>query len=93
MAAYDSSGGKTTVIDGPFSETKELVAGFWIWQVKSVEEAVEWVKRMPAPDGTTEGMIEIRPIFEAEEFNENYSPEIRAREAEMASELARRNPL
>jgi len=87
------SGGKQTVLDGPFSETKELVAGFWILQVKSIEEALEWVKRMPSSDDTSEGVIEIRPIFETEDFNEDYSPEIRSREAEMAAELARRSLL
>jgi hypothetical protein len=87
------SGGKQTVIDGPFSETKELVAGYWIWQVKSIEEALEWVNRMPSPADASEGVIEIRPIFEYEDFDVNYSPEIRSREAEMAAELARRSLL
>ena len=58
------SGGKTTVIDGPFAETKELIAGFWLWQVKSKEEAIEWVKRMPNPDDETEGEIELREVFD-----------------------------
>ncbi len=58
------SGGKATVIDGPFTESKELIAGFWLWQVKSVEEAVEWVMRIPKPAGVGEGQIEIRPVFE-----------------------------
>ena len=60
------SGGKTTVIDGPFTEAKELVAGFWLWQVKSMDEAVEWVKRFPKPAGVEEREIEIRPVFEQE---------------------------
>src|SRR5216684_3571537 len=62
------SGGKATVIDGPFTEAKELIAGFWMWQVKSMDEAVEWVKRCPKPEGVDEGEIEIRPIFDTEEF-------------------------
>jgi hypothetical protein len=62
------SGGKKTVVDGPFSETKELVAGFWIWQVKTIEEAVEWVRRVPDPMPGEDAVIEIRPVFEAEDF-------------------------
>jgi len=62
------SGGKASVIDGPFTEAKELIAGFWMWQVKSMDEAVEWVKRLPKPEGVEEGEIEIRPIFDNEEF-------------------------
>ena len=69
---FSGSGGTRTVIDGPFTETKELVAGFWVWQVKSIEEAVEWVKRCPDPmPGESE--IEIRPIMEAEEFSEEFA--------------------
>src|SRR6188768_2076303 len=67
------SGGKKTVVDGPFADTKELVAGFWIWQVKSIEEAVEWVKRCPHPMPGEESEIEIRPIIEAEEFGEEFA--------------------
>jgi len=70
------SGGKRTVIDGPFAETKELVAGFWIWQVKSKEEAIEWLKRAPFED--TE--VEIRQIFEAEDFGAEFTPELREQE-------------
>ena len=62
------SGGKATVIDGPFTESKELIAGFWLWQVKSMEEAVEWVMRIPKPAGVGEGQIEIRPVFEMPDF-------------------------
>jgi hypothetical protein len=69
-------GNTRTVIDGPFAETKELVAGFWIWQVKSMDEAVEWVKRCPNPHAD-EGEIEIRPLFEAADFGEEYTPELR----------------
>jgi hypothetical protein len=83
-------GTKRSVIDGPFSETKELVAGFWIWQVKSIEEAVEWVKRIPNPDNDpAPSEVEIRPIFEAEDFGKELSPELRAREEKLAEELAR----
>jgi hypothetical protein len=71
------SGGKPSVIDGPFAETKELVAGFWLWQVKSKEEAIEWLKRAPF-DGGTE--VEIRQIFEAEDFGAEFTPELRAQE-------------
>ena len=74
------SASERKVIDGPFAETKELVAGFWVWQVKSLDEAIEWVKRMPNPDGGTEGEIEIRPVFEADDFGEELSPELRERE-------------
>jgi hypothetical protein len=73
------SGSKRTVVDGPFAETKELVAGFWLWQVKSLEEAVEWVKRCPNPTGE-ESVIEIRPLFEAADFGEELTPELRAQE-------------
>jgi hypothetical protein len=68
-----ASGEKRTVVDGPFTETKELVAGYWIWQVKSIEEAVEWVRRCPHPMPGEESEIEIRPIIEAEEFGEEFA--------------------
>ena len=77
-------GKKRTVIDGPFTETKELVAGFWIWQVKSREEAIEWLKRAPF-DGGTE--VEIRPIFEAEDFGAELTPELRAKEEKLRAEI------
>ena len=83
------SGGKKTVIDGPFAETKELVAGFWIWQVKSMEEAVEWVKRCPDPMPGEESEIEIRPVFEAEDFGKEFTPELRAQEERTAREVER----
>lgn len=81
------SGGKTTVVDGPFAETKELIAGFWIWQVKSMEEAVEWVKRIPNPDNEDEGSIEIRPVFEAEDFGDEFTPEAREQEERIRRQL------
>ena len=74
------SGNKRTVIDGPFSETKELIAGFWLWQVKSKEEAIEWVKRCPNPFPGTESEIEIRQLFEAEDFGAEFTPELRQQE-------------
>ncbi|MES1188651.1 MAG: YciI family protein [Myxococcales bacterium] len=77
------SGNQRTVIDGPFTETKELVAGFWIWQVKSMDEAVEWLKRMPQDDCSEPNDVEIRPVFEMEDFGDNVTPETRAKEAEL----------
>ena len=83
------SGAKRTVIDGPFAETKELIAGFWIWQVKSMEEAIEWVKRVPNPmPGSEEAEIEIRPIFEAEDFGAEFTPELRAQEERIRAQVA-----
>ncbi|VVP68776.1 hypothetical protein PS918_00798 [Pseudomonas fluorescens] len=74
------SGDKRTVIDGPFAETKELIAGYWLWQVKSREEAIEWVKRCPNPMPGTEAEIEIRQVFEAADFGEEFTPELREQE-------------
>jgi hypothetical protein len=80
------SGAKRSVIDGPFAETKELVAGFWIWQVKSKEEAIEWVKRCPNPmPGESE--IEIRQVFEAEDFGAEFTPELREQEKRLRSQI------
>lgn len=73
------SGKERKVIDGPFAETKELIAGFWVWQVKSLDEAIEWVKRVPNPTGE-EGTIEIRPVFEPDDFGDNLTPEVREQE-------------
>jgi hypothetical protein len=78
------AGGKTTVIDGPFTESKELVAGFWLWQVKSRDEAIEWLKR--APFDHTE--VEIRQVFEAEDFGPAFTPELRAQEERLRAEVA-----
>ena len=81
------SGAKRTVIDGPFAETKELVAGFWLWQVKSKEEAIEWVKRCPNPfPGESE--IEIRQVYEAEDFGAEFTPELRAQEERLRAQVA-----
>ena len=84
------SGGKKTVIDGPFAETKELVAGFWLWQVKSIDEAVEWVRRCPDPMPGEESEIEIRPVFEAEDFGAEFTPELRAQEERLRAEIEKR---
>jgi hypothetical protein len=81
------SGSKRTVIDGPFAETKELIAGFWIWQVKSMEEALEWVRRCPDPMPGEEATIEIRPVFEAEDFGAEFTPELRAQEERLRAEI------
>ena len=83
------SGPERTVTDGPFAETKELIAGFWLWQVKSMEEAVEWAKRCPNPhaDG---GELEIRRVFEAEDFGAEFTPELRAQEARLRAEMEKR---
>jgi len=81
------SGAKRTVIDGPFAETKELIAGYWIWQVKSKEEAIEWVKRCPNPmKGESE--IEIRQVFEAEDFGAEFTPELREQEQRVRAQVA-----
>jgi hypothetical protein len=83
------SGGNTTVTDGPFTESKELVAGFWLWQVKSMDEAIAWLRRAPFKDDT----VEIRPVFEAADFGENLTPELRAQEESQRarSAAARKN--
>lgn len=83
------SGSKRTVVDGPFAETKELVAGFWIWQVRSKEEAIEWAKRCPNPTGA-EGELEIRQIFEAEDFGAEFTPELREQEERLRAQVAAR---
>ena len=80
-------GNRKTVIDGPFAETKELVAGFWLWQVKSLEEAVEWLKRAPF-DGGTE--VELRPVFEAEDFGTEFTPELREQEERQRAAIEER---
>ena len=80
-------GSERKVIDGPFAETKELLAGFWVWQVKSLDEAVEWVKRMPSPtDGSDEPVVEIRPVFESEDFGDEFTPELQEREAALRAQ-------
>lgn len=83
------SGTKRTVVDGPFAEAKELVAGFWLWQVKSMEEAIEWVKRCPNPMND-DSVIEIRQVFEADDFGDALTPELRAQEDRLRAETERR---
>ena len=83
------SGNKRTVLDGPFAETKELIAGFWLWQVKSWEEAIEWVKRIPNPTGQ-EGEVEIRQVSEPDDFGAEFTPELREQEARIRTQTAQR---
>jgi hypothetical protein len=82
------SGAKRTVIDGPFTETKELIAGFWLLRVKSKEEAIEWIKRCPNPSPGTEAEIEIRQVFEAEDFGAEFTPELRDQEERLRAQMA-----
>jgi hypothetical protein len=79
------SGSSRTVIDGPFAETKELIAGYWLWRVKSIQEAIEWAKRCPNPTGE-ESILEIRPVFEAEDFGEEFTPELREQEERLRAQ-------
>ena len=79
-------GGRKTVLDGPFAETKELIAGYWLWQVRSMDEAVEWLKRAPFTDET----VEIRPLFEADDFGKELTPELRAHEERLRAQVAAR---
>jgi hypothetical protein len=80
------SGGKLSVIDGPFTETKELIAGFWLWRCTSLEEAIEWARRIPNPDGT-DGEVEIRQVFEADDFGAELTPELRAQEENLRAQI------
>src|SRR5689334_7747460 len=84
--------GQKTVQDGPFAETKELIAGFWLWQVKSMDEAIEWVRRCPDPMPGEESDIEIRPVFEAEDFGAEFTPELREQEERLRAEMAHKQP-
>lgn len=85
-ARVEFSGDKRTVVDGPFAETKELVAGFWVWQVRDMDEAIEWARRCPNPM-EEEGVLEIRPVFEAEDFGEEYTRELRERDERLRAEI------
>jgi hypothetical protein len=85
------SGGKRFVTDGPFVETKELVAGYWIWQVKSMEEALEWARRCPDPMPGEEAVLEIRPLYELEDFGDEVTPEVRERDARLRAEIQRQH--
>jgi len=84
------SGGKRTVIDGPFAETKELIAGFWIWKCNSKQEAIEWVKRCPDPMPGNDSEIEIRQVFEAEDFGAEFTPELREQEERLREQIAKK---
>src|SRR5215510_10023069 len=85
------SSGSRTVLDGPFAETKELVAGYWIWQVKSMDEALEWVRRCPDPMPGEESMLEIRPFYEPADFGKEFTPELRAQEGRLRAEIERQH--
>jgi hypothetical protein len=89
------SGSRRTVVDGPFTETKELIAGYWIWQVRSMDEAVEWARRCPNPMPGEDSELEIRPIIEAEQFNETFgealTPELREQDQRLRAEIERQN--
>jgi hypothetical protein len=87
-ARVEFSGDRRTVIDGPFAETRELIAGYWLWQVKSMQEAIEWAKRCPNPTGER-GVLEIRPVYEAEDFGKELTPELRAQEERLRDEADR----
>jgi hypothetical protein len=84
------SGSQRTVIDGPFAETKELLAGYWLWDVKDMDEAVAWLKRAPNPSPGIEAEVEIRPVFEADDFGAEFTPELRAQEERQRDQLAAR---
>lgn len=86
------SGGKKTIVDGPFAETKELIAGFWIWQVKSMEEALEWVRRCPDPMPGEDSILELRPFIEFSDFGEAMTPELRAREEQLRAQTEASKP-
>lgn len=86
------AGGKRTVVDGPFTETKELIAGYWLWQVKSMDEAVEWLKRCPNPDNT-DGDVDIRPVFEACDFGAEFTPKLREQEERLRAEINKQKKL
>lgn len=80
-------GGNVTVTDGPFTEAKELVAGYWLWEVKSMEEALEWARRIPAPDDNGISEVEIRPVFEADDFGDAMTPEVREQERRLRAQI------
>jgi hypothetical protein len=89
-ARVQFSGTKRTVVDGPFTEAKELVAGFWMWQCRSLDEAIEWAKRCPNPTGE-DGVLEIRQVFEADDFGDAYTPELRAADERLRSQTSDRH--
>ena len=81
------SGGKKIIVDGPFAETKELIAGYWLWQVKSMDEALEWARRCPDPMPGEQAILEIRPVFEAEDFGKEFTPELREKEEHLRAQI------
>jgi len=81
------SGGKQIVVDGPFAETKELIAGYWLWQVKNMDDALEWARRCPDPMPGEQAILEIRPVFEAEDFGKEFTPELRAQEERLRDQI------
>lgn len=81
------SGGKKVVVDGPFAETKELIAGYWLWQVKNMDEALEWARRCPDPMPGEQAILEIRPVFEAEDFGKEFTPELREKEEHLRAQI------
>ena len=85
------SGGKKLVVDGPFAETKELIAGYWLWQVKNMDEALEWARRCPDPMPGEDAILEIRPVFEAEDFGMEATPELRAQEERLRAQIEQRS--
>ena len=85
------SNGKTAVVDGPFAETKELIAGYWLWQVKSMAEALEWARKCPNPMPGEEGVLEIRPVYEAADVGEEFTPELREQEDKLRADIERRH--
>jgi hypothetical protein len=89
-ARVEFSGDQRNVVDGPFAETKELIAGYWLWQVRDMDEAIEWAKRCPNPTGS-ESVLELRPVFEAEDFGDNLTPELREQEERLRSEIQERS--
>ena len=89
-ARIQFSGDQRTVVDGPFAESKELIAGYWVWQVRDMDEAIEWAKRCPNPTGA-EGVLEIRQVFELDDFGDNVTPEVRERDERLRSQLEERS--
>jgi hypothetical protein len=84
------AGDQRSVVDGPFTETKELIAGYWIWQVRDMDEAIEWAKRCPNPTGA-ESVLELRPVFELDDFGDNVTPEVRERDERLRSQIEERS--
>ena len=89
-ARIQFSGDQRSVVDGPFAETKELIAGYWVWQVRDMDEAIEWAKRCPNPTGA-ESVLEIRPVFEADDFGDSMTPELREQEERLRSQIEERS--